>query len=215
MISNCPYCRRELDLMTVFQEGDQAAIIRLLPSFGRHANVVMGYCYQFGVSPLSLKAKKLRNLLTEIKTLFDTETFSYEKRRYRISQAGIAEALAVVEKRSFHAPLDSHNYLKKIMIGIADREARESGKQAERDLRGREGRLMAGLRGDDADDETRTDDPARLGRAPAAPYPVPEEQIAAPSMKSVPPAELTPEQIAENKRRIRALAESLAKRGES
>jgi len=74
---------------------------------------------------------------------------------------------------------------------------------------------MAGLRGDDADDETRTDDPARLGRAPAAPYPVPEEQIAAPSMKSVPPAELTPEQIAENKRRIRALAESLAKRGES
>jgi hypothetical protein len=211
----CPHCRKECDFMDIQLDQDLRAIIAMSDAFGRHRALVWAYAELFGVTPMRAKAKKLRLILAEMKALFDAGSFAYRKQRYQISADGVAEALNLVVHRHFADGLDSHNYLKKIMIGIADREARESGKQAERDLRGREGRLMAGLRGDDADDETRTDDPARLGRAPAAPYPVPEEQIAAPAMKSVPAADLTPEQIAENKRRIRALAESIGKKGES
>jgi hypothetical protein len=167
------------------------AIIRMLPSFGRHANVVMGYCYQFGVSPLSLKAKKLRNLLMEIKTLFETESFSFEKRRYRISQAGIAEALSIVEKRTFHAPLDSHNYLKKIMIGIADREEKAAGRKAEADLRAREGRLMVESR---------------------EPGPIPEQTAKTPTMatKAMPSfGPLSDAQMEENRQRLKKMIESI------
>lgn len=168
--------------MLVFQEGDMAAIIRMLPTFGRHANVVMGYCYQFGVSPLSLKAKKLRNLLTEIKTLFETECFSFEKRRYRINQAGIAEALAAVEKMTFHAPLNTHNYLKKIMIGISERQGKAAGRQSEEDLRSREGRMMAGQR---------------------EPHPVPEEQV------TVPAGRMSDAQIDENHRKLKEILKNI------
>jgi hypothetical protein len=200
--------------MDVQLDQDLRAIIAMSDAFGRHRALVWAYAELFGVTPMRAKAKKLRLILAEMKALFDAGSFSYRKQRYRISADGVAEALNLVVRRHFGDGLDSHNYLKKIMIGIADREARDDGKQAERDLRGREERLMAGRRGDDADDATRTDAPIRLGRVPASLYPIPAEQIAPPSMKSVPPADLTPEQIAENKRRIRALVESLTKRGE-
>lgn len=197
----CPHCRRECDFMDIQLDQDLRAIIAMSDAFGRHRALVWAYAELFGVTPMRAKAKKLRLILAEMKALFDAGSFAYRKQRYQISADGVAEALNLVVHRHFADGLDSHNYLKKIMIGIADREARESGKQAERDLRGREGRLMAGRRDTDG--------------SPGAPYPIPEEQIAAPAMKSVPAADLTPEQIAENKRRIRALAESLAKKGES
>jgi len=187
--------------MDIQLDQDLRAIIAMSDAFGRHRALVWAYAELFGVTPMRAKAKKLRLILAEMKALFDAGSFAYRKQRYQISADGVAEALNLVVHRHFADGLDSHNYLKKIMIGIADREARESGKQAERDLRGREGRLMAGRRDTDG--------------SPGAPRPIPEEQIAAPAMKAMPPAELTPEQIAENKRRIRALAESIGKRGES
>jgi len=132
--------------MEVFQESDTSAIIMMLPAFGKHAHPVMGYCYLFGVTPMKLKAKKLRLLLEELKRLFDAESFSFEKRRYAISQAGIAEALDIMVKRDFTSTLKNHNYLKQVMMDISEREGKMASRVAETNLRAREDGLRSGVR---------------------------------------------------------------------
>lgn len=194
--------------MEVFHESDTVAIIMMLPSFGKHAHLVMGYCYLFGVTPFRLKAKKLRLLLEELKRLFDSESFTLGKRQFSISQAGIAEALSVVVKKNFADGLDSHNYLKKVMIGIAEREGKDFGRSAEKDLRKREAGLMAGRREEST-------------IHPYSTYPVASEGLVSPSadhipdvgrmVKDIPPARLTDEQIAVNRNRLKTLFNSIGK----
>ena len=179
--------------MIVFHESDVTAVIRMLPSFEKHANVVMGYCYLFGVSPMHLKAKKLRILLEELKRLFDGESFTFQRRQYSISRAGIAEALDVMVKRNFTSTLTNHNYLKQIMIGIADREGKAAGRKAEADLRGREEALRSGSRGER--------------------YPVPEEAVEAPAqrLRPIPDGrdQLTPEEREANRKRTQELLKKI------
>jgi hypothetical protein len=156
---NCPFCRKECDFMEIQMESDIHAIIKMMPLFGRHAHLVSGYCMLFGISPLKIKARKFRLLLEEMKTLFEQERFSYQKKTHRISAAGIVRALDVVVKKNFSEHLENHNYLKKVMIGIAEEEAREAGQAAERDLRAREVRLREGRR-----EEGRTEEGDRVNR---------------------------------------------------
>jgi hypothetical protein len=167
-------------------EENLMAIIRLRDAFHPHAALVWAYAELFGVVPFRAKARKLRVILEEMKRLFDAEGFAYNRAVYRISRSGIAEALGVVVKRNFADRLENHNYLKKIMIGIAEREDREAGRQAERNLRAREDGMMSGDR-----------------------YPVPEEIVAVPPLKDMPPAHLTEEQIAANKRRLKEMIKQI------
>jgi len=142
----CPCCHKELDLMELYLENDLNAIIRLMPSFGGHADLVRGYCKLFVVDPLKLKATKYRILLEEMKRLFDAEAFIFEKRKYNISRQGIAEALDIVVKREFSTILHNHNYLKQVMIGIAERERGDASRRAEKDHRQKEKQILAGHR---------------------------------------------------------------------
>lgn len=132
--------------METQHESDLHAIISMMPLFGKHAHLVSGYCMLFGISPLKIKAKKFRLLLAEMKNLIEQERFTYRKKVYRISAAGIVRALDITVKKNFDSCLENHNYLKKVMIGIAEEEAREAGKQAEKGLRAREERLREGKR---------------------------------------------------------------------
>ncbi len=142
----CPYCRKNLNFLELQEESDLMAIIRLQPYFGKHRDLVWAYCELFGITPLKTRAKKLRLILTEIKTLLEAGAFSFEKKRYAISPAGIIEALGAVARRNFDRPLTNHNYLKSVMITIAEREGQAAGKQAEKDLRAKEDNLQAGIR---------------------------------------------------------------------
>jgi hypothetical protein len=187
----CPYCHKELDFMELSHDSDLFAIIKMLNTFGKHSALVAAYTELFGLTPLKSKTKKWRVLLEEMKRLFDSESFTYQKRTYRISQAGIAEALNVVVHRNFTDGLDSHNYLKKIMITVADREERDAGRRAEKDLRKKENGLMSGSR--EVDD----------------PYPQQEEQIAAPLMKTMPAARMTPEQLEANRKRLKTMIKGI------
>jgi len=190
----CPHCRRESDYEDIQMDADLIAIIKLQPVFGKHHDLVWAYCELFGIVPLKTKCKKLRLLLDEMKSLFQAEEFAYQKKRYPISQAGIAEALNIAAKKNFAEHLESHNYLKKIMISISEREGKSAGIEAEKSLRKKEEGLMSGRR------DT---------------YPVPEEHVLPAGTqlhyvpKSIPPLHLTEEQIAENKRRTRELLKSI------
>lgn len=141
MKSKCPYCLKELDFHELNFEEDLRAALNIMPVFGRHAHLVMAYSYLFGVTPFRIKAKKLRLILEELKKLFDAQAFTYQKTTYYITQLGIAEALDVVIKKHFATPLESHNYLKKIMIAIAEREAGARSRAQEDVLREKEEKL--------------------------------------------------------------------------
>ena len=128
------------------------------------------------------------------------EAFTCERRTYSISRAGIAEALDVMVKREFARTLTNHNYLKQVMIGISEREGKAAGKTAEKDLRRRERKLMAGDREDDEP-------------PPGGEFPPPREVASAPSPAREPKqpsrGNLTDEQIEANKRHVGALIEKL------
>lgn len=185
---DCPWCRKEIDYMELTHDSDLFAIIKMLNTFGKHSNLVAAYTELFGLKPLKSKTKKWRVLLEEMKRLFDSESFSFQKRAYRISQAGMVEALGIVVHRNFADGLDSHNYLKKIMIGIVEREEKESGRRAEKELRSKEASLMYG------------------GHIVSDSYPVPEEQIEAPRMKTMPrTTPLTDAEFEANRQRMKKL----------
>jgi hypothetical protein len=143
---NCPYCTKEIDIMTIQMDKDLKYVFEALPSFGtRYSHLVMGYCQLFGVTPFHIKAKKLRIILEEMKKLFDAQAFSYQKKTYAISHAGIGEALDICVKKDFGQHLENHNYLKKIMIGISEREGKDKSKTTEKDLRARESKSLGGF----------------------------------------------------------------------
>lgn len=185
---HCPHCRRESDYEDIQMDADLLAIIKMQPAFGKYHHLAWAYCELFGIVPLKTKRKKLRLLLEEMKALFQAEEFAYQKKRYRISQAGIAEALNVMVHKHWESPLENHNYLKKIMIGIAETAAKNESKEGERDLRKKEAGLMSGSRDTD--------------------YPLPEEHVL-PPMKNIPPVNLTEAQINENKRKVRELIKNI------
>jgi hypothetical protein len=129
--------------MEIQMDKDLKYIFDVLPAFGtRYSNLVMAYCQLFGVTPFKLKAKKLRIILEEMKRLFDAQSFSYQHKKYEITHAGIGEALDICIKKNFAEHLENHNYLKKVMIGISEREGKEISRQGEKDLRKREAGLV-------------------------------------------------------------------------
>lgn len=127
-------------------EQDLNAIIKMMPLFGKHGNLVFAYVELFGISPFGKNLKKTRVILEEMKNLIESESFKYQKKVYRISAKGIIEALGIMVHRRFETFLDGHNYLKKIMIGISEREAKGESIEAEKTLRSKEERLMSGRR---------------------------------------------------------------------
>lgn len=142
----CPHCGKDLNFMELQQESDIVAIIKMQPIFGKQAHLVWAYAELFGVTPMRSKSKKLRAILMEMAALFQSKQFQFQKKIYAISEGGIAEALDVTIKRHFTTPLENHNYLKKIMVGIAEREEAERGRRDEAALREKEDRLRRSWR---------------------------------------------------------------------
>lgn len=136
---NCPWCKKDIDIMQTQMDQDLRYVLDALPSFGaRYSALVMGYACLFGVTPMAIKSKKLRIIIEEMKRLFDAQAFTWQKKTYHISHAGIGEALDLCVKKDFSAHLENHNYLKRVMITIAEREEKDGVRQAEAALKARE-----------------------------------------------------------------------------
>ena len=150
--------------MEIQMDKDLRFVFEALPSFGRHSSLVMGYACLFGVTPFAVKAAKLRHIIEEMKRLFDAQAFSYQKKTYAISHAGIAEALDLCVKKDFQEHLENHNYLKKVMITISEREGKNQSRQAEKDLRAREDKYRAGSRAAELTPEPGTPQNNRIDR---------------------------------------------------
>lgn len=110
----------------------------------KHGSAVMGYVSLFGITPFHIKALKFRRIMEEMVRLFDSKSFSYKKKTYSISHAGIVEALDICIKKNFDEVLENHNYLKKVMITIAEREEKSASAASEKNLRSGEELSRAG-----------------------------------------------------------------------
>lgn len=155
MKCRCPHCKVDFELEHVLADNDIIAVIKLISSLGQLSDLAWAYLELFGVGPIFLKRKKVRVLLGEMKALYDAESFSFQRKKYRISKAGIGEALNIVVHRNFSSRLANHNYLKQVMIGIAEKEETVRSKQEESALRQKETDLRSGIRPQEADMEER------------------------------------------------------------
>ena len=137
----CPECGKEVNWLEAVMDDELMQIIKLQPEFDGYGKLAFEYVELFGVSPLKLKSKKILRLLKEVLKLFKDGQFEYQKKGYRISRAGVAEAMKVCCNKHFQTPLEDHNYLKKVMISISEKEATERSKAEEKALRAKEQRL--------------------------------------------------------------------------
>ena len=121
-------------------DDDWRGIITLLPVFGTHGKLVFEYVEKFGIKPLSIKSSKVLRVLRQMGKLFESESFEWRKGNKSISKSGILEALEIVVNKNFDVPLENHNYLKKVMVGISEREVKEKSVRVEREMRKKEDR---------------------------------------------------------------------------
>ncbi|EFK05503.1 conserved domain protein [delta proteobacterium NaphS2] len=115
--------------------------------FGPYARLVFEYVEKFGTNPIRMKSRKILRRMSEVSKLLSSGRFSYLKRAYSISRQGVPASLSVVNNKHFESPLESHNYLKKVMIQVAERQLKEKRDARDRDLRKR------GSQGRFSDDE--------------------------------------------------------------
>jgi hypothetical protein len=140
-------------------------IILMQADFGHHPKLVLEYAGLFD-STRPINTLKLRRILGEIRDLYTPGRFVLNRTTYEISKNGIVEALKIVCNKRFTAPLANHNYLKKVMVSIAEKEIEQRSIQKEKELRRKEDALRAGERRDGPvkrKDDTDSGSPARIG----------------------------------------------------
>ena len=119
-------------------DDDWQAILKLISQFDRNGMLFFEYVENFGTHPLRLKTKKIRRLLEELYELYREGKFRFKNKLCHISRQGIVEALKTVCNKQFDPPLTNHNYLKQVMIGIAEKEEKLRAAEQERSLRQKE-----------------------------------------------------------------------------
>lgn len=140
---SCPYCNETFDLEAYLKDSVMIQVIKMLPDFGPHGRLVWEYAELFRIGP-PLNARKLYRVLAEVREMFVGQGFDFQKRRYEISREGIAQALRIVCYAHIKSPLAGQNYLKKVMIPIAEEEAGKKSREEEKKRRGEEEKLKLG-----------------------------------------------------------------------
>ena len=122
----------------VVMDEDLACVFGALPRFGDHARLAHEYCEKFGVTPYGKNLKKLGRLLGEVAALFEQRKFSYQKRQVDVSLPVIVEGLKTVCNKRFEQPLENHNYLKRVLMTLAEKEGQAETARREKYLAARE-----------------------------------------------------------------------------
>ena len=139
----CPKCRYEHSLRDAMREASLVEIIKMQADFAPHSRLVFEYAEMFDTTR-PIKAAKLLRVLLEVHTIWTSGKFSFRKTPYTISKEGIVNALKVVCNKKLD--LENHNYLIKVMIGIAEQEEEKRKIQNEEALKKKERGLQAGVR---------------------------------------------------------------------
>ncbi len=136
----CPGCNLEYDIREATRDDALIAIIRMQGDFAAHSRLVFEYAELFGATR-PIKAAKLLRILGEVRDFYASQRFSFQRQVYTISKDGMAQALKTVCGKRFTVPLENHNYLKKVMVSIAEAEGQQRSAEAEVALKKRESEL--------------------------------------------------------------------------
>ncbi len=135
----CPQCGFEYGWLDAVRDDDLKAIIQMQGDFAPHSKLVFEYAGLFGTTR-PIKAAKLLRVLTEVREIWTSGSFAFQKTRYAISREGMAHSLKTVCNKRL-AALDNHNYLKKVMVSVAEAELQKRSAETERALKEKESRL--------------------------------------------------------------------------
>lgn len=136
----CPKCTYEFDFRQATKDQATLQIIRIYPEFVPYNKLVFEYAELFETTK-PVKPLKLLRILSEVLEMWKSGRFAFQKRVYEISKEGMAQALKTVCNKSFSTPLENHNYLKKVMLTIAEEEAKKKSAAAEKALLEKEAML--------------------------------------------------------------------------
>lgn len=141
----CPKCLHEYDYRQATKDKAVVQMLGMMPEFAPHSGLVLEYLELFETTR-PLKPAKLLRIMTEMRDIWTAGQFAFQKRVFEISRQGFAQALKTVCNKRFDVALENHNYLKKVMISVAEQEAQKRSVDAERALREKEARLRASTR---------------------------------------------------------------------
>lgn len=141
----CPKCLHEYDYRQAAKDKAVVQMLGMIPEFAPHNALVLEYLELFETTR-PLKTAKLLRIMTEVRDIWKTQQFAFQKRVFDISRNGIAQALKTVCNKRFDVPLENHNYLKKVMISVAEQEAQKRSADQEKALREKEARLRSSSR---------------------------------------------------------------------
>ena len=112
----CPICRGKFSHDDCVRENLKDEYIEIAAYFGRGWLAVNEYvdCFR-GSQYGSVGEKKRLRILQEIKSLFESCEFDFEKKRYRTDKKSIYGAIKVIIDKEM-TKLKDHNYLKQILI---------------------------------------------------------------------------------------------------
>lgn len=139
----CPKCRYEHSLRDAMREANLVEIIRMQADFAPHSRLVFEYAEMFDTTR-PIKAAKLLRILQEVHSIWTSGKFSYRKTPYQISKDGIVNSLKTLCNKKLD--LENHNYLIKVMIGVADKEGEDRARKDEEALKRKEKGLQSGVR---------------------------------------------------------------------
>lgn len=155
----CPKCTYEFDYRQATKDQALLQIIRMQGEFIPHSRLVFEYAELFETTK-PVKALKLLRILSEVLEMWKSGRFAFQKRVYEISKDGMAQALKTVCNKSFASPLENHNYLKKVMLTIAEEEAKRKSAAGEKALIEKEAMLRGRGKPEDLNNFER---PAAIG----------------------------------------------------
>jgi len=122
---SCPICQSKFSLDQAAHEGLMSEMVELASRFGKKWDIVYEYTDCFRVERWgTVSFKKRLRLLKEVLKLLEHNAFSYQGKRYKTDWARISAAITtIVNAEKFG--LKNHNYLKKVMLGDAERVSDE------------------------------------------------------------------------------------------
>jgi hypothetical protein len=155
----CANCGHEISLVDDRKGAALMDCIRMSGRFGQASNLVFEYALlRLGGRSIKDQELKLSRILEGLLGLWEGGKFGFRPKGYQISQAGILTAMKTVCDRGLKGPLENDNYLKKVMVDIAEKEEKGRSLQGERDLREKEKGLRAGRYDGHPDQPPRTTD---------------------------------------------------------
>lgn len=157
----CPKCLYAFDPREATRNQDIIAVIKMQADFAQHSKLVFEYAELFETTR-PVKPAKLLRILSEFRDIWLSGRFGMNKRVHVISREGMVQALKTICGKTFGAPLENHNYIKKVMVSISEAEAAKRSAAEEKALKENEAAIRRSAQPENLDNFER---PASIGDA--------------------------------------------------